>query len=223
MATPILPRLLVVAMLTTLFGCGGGDAPPDEQIRPQVRFTDPSCSATLQLFGDSTLDSELGASPYWIAKWGSRVSNRAVGGTNSRELIAGTDGLNPPWPQAVSAKYVVVNHGLRDGYVVLPETFTPMDQYIANLRTLANAAGAEVIFQTPNPSTKAGRDMAPYAQAMRDVAAERGLRVIDVFACFQHQPNWQSRLPDQTHPDADGLRYIVDTCVAPVIETLTCE
>jgi lysophospholipase L1-like esterase len=99
---------------------------------------------------------------------------------------------------------------------------TPLtiDQYKANLRILAKAPGATAIFQTPNPSTLPGRDMAPYAQAMREVAAEFGLRVIDVFTCFQTQPNWVERIPDGTHPDELGLRYIVNICAAPVIESL---
>lgn len=207
-------RLIAVASFALLAACGGGDPITEE---PQA-----VCQPTIQLFGDSTLDEEIGAAPYWIARFGNRVTNRAVGGTNSTALVNGTDGLNIPWPGSVNAQYAVINHGLRDGYLPFPHAYTPIEQYRANLRTLSVAPGTEVIFQTPNPSTIAARDMTPYAQVMREVAAERGLKVIDVHACFQQQPNWQARVPDGTHPDAQGLQYIVNTCVAPVVQALAC-
>jgi hypothetical protein len=176
---------------------------------------------TIQVFGDSTMDSELGAYPYWLARWGARVTNRAVGGTNSVELRNGTDGLNAAWPGSVSADYVVINHGLRDGYVGFPAAFTPLEDYIENLEYFAdNPGGATVIFQTPNPSTDLGRDMAPYAEAMRDVAAAKGCALIDVYTQFMLQPNWHARIPDGTHPDAQALRYIVNLCAAPIIDAL---
>lgn len=59
------------------------------------------------------------------------------------------------------------------------------------------------------------RDTTPYAQAMREVASELGLQVIDVHACFMRQANWQARLYDGVHPTPEGLRYIVDVCVVP--------
>ncbi len=185
-------------------------------IRPQ-----PKAGPIIQVFGDSTMDSEIGAYPYWAERWGSRIINRAVGGTNSVALRNGTDGLNAAWPGSVNADYVVINHGLRDGYVGFPEAFTPLDDYIDNLEFFAdNSNGATVIFQTPNPSTDVGRDMAPYAEAMREVAAEKGCQVIDVFALFQLQPAWHTRIPDGTHPDAAGLRFVANMCAAPIIDVL---
>lgn len=211
--------LLATLAAAVLTACGGGGSPDSAHEQPAATCTAP----TIQLFGDSTLDEPLGAAPYWIAKWGARVTNRAVGGTNSRELRAGLDGKNLPWPGSVQADVVVINHGLRDGYTPFPAAFTPLAEYRDNLRFFAaHSAGARVIFQAPNPSTKEGRDMAPYAQAMREVAAEVGSQVIDVYACFQQQADWRARIPDGTHPDAEGLRYIVNVCAAPVIEALPC-
>jgi lysophospholipase L1-like esterase len=222
MATRIFFPALAIAI--ALAGCGGGGDDPalEAQAAPATHFTQAGCASTLQLFGDSTMDEEIGAAPHWIAKWGPRIVNRAVGGTNSSALVDGYDGLNAPWPASTTAKYAVINHGLNDGYLPFPRAYTPLPEYIENLRTLASAPGAEVIFQTPVPATRNDRDMTLYAQAMRDVAAEKGLKVIDVFACFQRQPNWQARIPDGTHPDAEGLRYIVETCAAPVVEALPC-
>lgn len=207
---------LALTLSVTLAACGGGgDTGSAAQDQP--------CAPTIQLFGDSTTDDELGSGPQWIERWGPRVSNRAVGGTNSTALRDGTDGLNIPWPGSVNAQYVVISHGLNDGYLPFPRAYTPLPQYIENLRFFADhASGAEVIFQTPLPSFRHDRDMTLYAQAMRDVAAEKGLRVIDVFACFQQQSDWQSMLPDEVHPNEPGKVRMVE-CAAPVVEALTCK
>lgn len=197
-------RAAILALCLAVVGCGGGGETP-EPAKPRI-----------QLFGDSTMST---AAPYWQERWGERIENRAKGGSSSTQLITGTDKVNPPWPSAVSASYYVVNHGLNDGFIGLP-TFIDTDTYRANLRTLASAPGSRAIFMTPIPSTTPGRDMAPYAKVMVEVAAERGLQVIDTYACFKRQADWQQRIPDGTHPDEQGLRFIVKECAAPVIESL---
>lgn len=198
---------ILLPLLLAACGGGGGGA-------------DPVCEAPrIQLFGDSTLRT---AAPYWVERFGSRIENRARDRTSTTELLTGTDGLNKPWPQSVNAPYYVVNFGLNDGWRRPGNDWATVAQYRANLERLASAPGARAIFQTPNPSLLENRGMAPYARAMREVAAERGIPVIDVFACFKDQPNWEQRLPDGTHPDEQGLRYIVDNCVAPVVEALPC-
>lgn len=202
---------LTCAAALTACGGGGDDQPQAAPISHEL--------PRIQLFGDSTMRT---AGVFWQERWGAdKIENRAKDGTGSAKLIAGTDRRNKPWPQSVTAPFYVVNHGMNDGYLYSRRNDPlTIDQYKANLRILAHAPGATAIFQTPNPSTLDGRDMAPYAQAMREVAAEFGLRLIDVFACFQTQPNWVDRIPDGTHPDEQGLRFIVNQCAAPVIERL---
>jgi hypothetical protein len=194
-----------------------------------------TCSApTIQLFGDST---QALAVPDWQARYGPRIIDSARYSSGTRNLLEGTNGIGagvvrpalPPWPQPVLAgtDFVVVNLGLVDGYTLAPATFVPVSQYKTNLRAIVAASPVPVILETPNQSTLPGRDMTLYAQAMRDVAAETGLRVIDTFACFQTMPNWQAHLDGfgaggGAHPDAAGLQFIVDTCVAPVIDQLPC-
>lgn len=194
-------KVYVLLLVASLSACGGGSEQPAEPPR-------------IQLFGDSTMHA---AAPYWVERWGSRIEDRAKGGSSSTQLIAGTDKVNPEWPKAVDAPYYVVNHGLNDGWATGRINIA---QYKANLRILAKAPGATAIFMTPNPSTLVGRDMVPYARAMREVAAEFNLRLIDTYACFQRQPNWRQRLPDGTHPDEQGLRFVVKECAAPVIDSL---
>jgi len=52
-----------------------------------------------------------------------------------------------------------------------------------------------------------------YAQTMRDVAAEKGLELIDVYRSFQQNPSARDYFPDGLHPDARGHRVIADLLV----------
>ncbi len=167
----------------------------------------------LQLFGDST---QVQLYPLLRDRLGQVVANNAVGETRSDMLLGGTDGRNAPWPGSVQGSVLLINHGMNDAR---PWAKVPVATYRVNLHRLASAP-AQVIFQTPNPSTYPGRDTAPYAQAMREVATELGLRFIDVHTCFMRQPNWQARLPDGVHPDMLGRHWIVDECLIPGLQSV---
>ena len=52
-----------------------------------------------------------------------------------------------------------------------------------------------------------------YAQAMRDVAAEKRVELIDVYRSFQQNPSTRDYFPDGLHPDARGHRVIADLLV----------
>jgi lysophospholipase L1-like esterase len=52
-----------------------------------------------------------------------------------------------------------------------------------------------------------------YAQTMRDVAAEKGVELIDVYAAFQQNSARLDYFPDGLHPDARGHRVIADLLV----------
>lgn len=52
-----------------------------------------------------------------------------------------------------------------------------------------------------------------YAQAMRDVAAEKDVELIDVYRAFQQKPERLDYFPDGLHPDARGHRVIADLLV----------
>jgi lysophospholipase L1-like esterase len=52
-----------------------------------------------------------------------------------------------------------------------------------------------------------------YAQTMRDVAAEKGVELIDVYRSFQQAPSTRDYFPDGLHPDARGHRVIADLMV----------
>lgn len=52
-----------------------------------------------------------------------------------------------------------------------------------------------------------------YAQTMRDVAAEKGVELIDVYRSFEQNPSRLKYFPDGLHPDARGHRVIADLLV----------
>lgn len=191
-----------------LAACGGGGGASDTCTPP-----------TIQLFGDST---QVLAAPYWMERWGPRVTSNAVGGTTSRQLLAGTDGLNKPWPQSVTSDVVVIKHGTNDA--TLYYVRTPIEQYKDNLRAFARNTSAFVVFETPDPATTAERSVSvpPYAQAMREVAAELHAPLIDTDACWRKHEGWQGFLYDGTHATAEGSQYTVNVCAAPVVEALSC-
>jgi len=174
-------------------------------------------SPTIQAFGDST---EAQLAPLLAAHYGARFSSRAVPGTTSSQLLAGTDGLNPPWPGSVTGQVVVIAHGLNDGCTCHPGTLTP-EQFAANLERLIDLAplGTRMVLQTPLPSANPARPMAAYAQAVRDVAAARGAVLVDVFACFSATPGYAGLFVDGTHL-TDAGKQVEAACVEPVLDAL---
>lgn len=52
-----------------------------------------------------------------------------------------------------------------------------------------------------------------YAQAMREVAAQKGVALVDVYRRFQEDPATRDYFPDGLHPDARGHRVIADVLV----------
>lgn len=201
--------------------------------KPQVR---------VQLFGDSTqegydgsnnliakitpaaalqgaLDREFGRGKVAVAV-------RAVQGTTSLQLIAGTDGRNAPWPRSVDADIIVINHGINDMTHYAPgrlarfsgfgwvARMNGVKRYTASLRTLA-AAPARVIFETPN--IVKGGDVAPYAAAMRSVAIEVRAPVADVYAYTSRLLDWKVLIPDWAHPSSALYERIGTLVLAPVV------
>lgn len=190
-----------------LLGCGGGEAQ--------------SCGSApivIQLFGDSTMVGWSAAQPqgnpaadlqaYLDRRFGAgrtRVEARAVSGTTATQLVAGTDGLNKPWPQSVAADVLVVNHGINDMQA------RDLVGYRAALQSLARGP-AVVIFETQNATWQ--WDGSAYAQAMRDVAAANGLKIADTFAFTQDK---RQLLSDWAHPTAQLYAMISAATVQPAV------
>jgi lysophospholipase L1-like esterase len=181
---------------------------------------------TVQLFGDSTqvgwdgrsqrvadrtpgvilqerMDAVFGAGRV-------KVSVRAVSGTTLLQLMNGTDGLNSqPWPAHVEADVVVVNHGVNDA------RDNDLERYRAALRQLSTPT-SRLIFETPNTVTK-NYDVRPYAQAMRQEAARRGVPVADVHEYTSSMVTWPFLIPDHYHPTSRMYELIVANVLAPAV------
>lgn len=191
MAFKIIP--LFLALL--LAACGGGGSSVAAPVAPTDYFA--------AAYGDSTQEAQ--GQPHAASRAGALVYNRGVGGTNTVQLLAGTDGRNYPWAtqmQRETATIVVINHGINDyGY--------PLSEYRANLVALVQgirAAGRIPMLEMPNP---AGETRTPLMDAiafdvaafelrretMRDVARAEGVYLCD-----------QPRVPleDGIHPAANG-------------------
>jgi lysophospholipase L1-like esterase len=144
-------------------------------------------------FGDSTAHGDIGATPYQVARQPSVVMdqnlpanyvvrNEAVGGASVKELLAGTDGVHAPWTTTVAksnASYVIMNYSINDSYEVGTTVATYKDSY-RKVIDIARAAGKTVILQTTNPTLNNQKDVA-FSTAMKEVAAEKNVAVIDVF------------------------------------------
>jgi len=155
----------------------------------------PPATATVYVdyFGDSTAHGDIGGTPYQVAQRPSNVMdanlptnyvvrNEAVGGASIIELLNGTDGVHADWRTTVSktaAKYILMNYAINDSY----ETFTTPATYKANYAKaidIARAYGKIVILQTSNPTNNDAKTQT-YVTAMKQVAAEKGVAVIDQY------------------------------------------
>lgn len=115
-----------------------------------------------------------------------------------------------------------------DGFADTPRV--GRDEFKATLGKVVDrlrAEGIMVVLMTCPPMTERYRGMhlhtyqkhgvnflvKDYAQTMRDVAAEKGVEVIDVYRAFQQDPSTRDYFPDGLHPDARGHRVIADLLV----------
>ena len=189
----------------------------------------PAKPVRIQLFGDSTqwgydgkTDQPVAQPPAAVlqsamdARFGRGavlVSERAVPGTTSAQLLNGTDGRNRPWPREVDADIVVVNHALNDSHENVP--LATYERQLAALHP--------TVFETPNAIT-IDWPAPPYVAAMRKVAAAQHAPVADVDAWMRAQPNWKSLLSgDGLHPTQAGYREIVLKVLMPTLEPLVSQ
>jgi lysophospholipase L1-like esterase len=144
-----------------------------------------------------------------------KVSTRAVSGTTASQLVLGTDGLNAPWPQSVDADIVVLNYGINE-----LRRNIPVATYTSNLQVLATAP-AQVVFQTPFPVYGSGTPSQAYADAMRTVANQHDLTVIDAMAYLLAFPAWETQYAtDGYHATAAGYELVATNVQFPVLSKL---
>ena len=237
---------LVLTLSLLLAACGGGDGSP--QAPASSPAAPVSCApVVVALFGDSTLAGADGATagqtvvadrPAQIlqrqldARLGVGVAtivDRAVSGTDSGQLLTGTDGRNQAWPQPLvetAARVAVLNHGINDmGHGA------DLVTYRQRLQTLvggAQAAGVRLVMQTQVPQLATGVYGAPwrveviktYAATMRDVATAGGLRVAEVSGFVEGVTGFEAMVPDGVHPTQALYSRIY---AAPVADAVAAE
>ena len=135
---------------------------------------------------------------------------------------------------------VTVMFGLNDaamvdgGPVARAEPRVPLQAYIENLRTMVTRireAGAQVLLCTPNPMSRAyaysdvgayaenddmNYQVRVYAQAVRDLAEELGVSMLDAFSLFDERETGLALIEDGCHPYVEGHRLIADAMLGPV-------
>lgn len=192
-------------------------------------------AVTIACFGDSTM---WGADPANIAiqvaetppqalqatlrkyfgNTAATVTNNAISGTTSDQMLLGTDGSGSTFltkMAASSAAVVYCNHGINDALGTVGNT-TPL-QYKANLVTfikICRLYGKIPVLVTPNPNWSIGgraqsraEPVKLYASIMRHVAEEFAVALVDNFDWVQRQLAsgkvlTQALLGDGIHPTA---------------------
>lgn len=236
-------RSALAMAVCCLSACGGGGVGIDPAAEKTTEAATPASPTScvpvpvrIQLFGDSTqfgddpltsrrtdVYPENALQPLMDARFGAGsviVSTRAAGGTTSTQLVAGTDGVNRPWPQSVAAEIVVINHGINDPLHGVTEP-----QFTANLQALITAP-AIVVLQTPLPSNLILAGAKDYAPLVRAVADASKIPLIDSAAFAAATPNWFRLYSlDGVHPNSSGYTLLAGVqfqVLEPLVAKLRC-
>lgn len=131
-----------------------------------------------------------------------QVINQGVNGTTACQLLNGTDGVHASWTATMSgskASFVIINHAINDQWKVDVPTYKSC---LSQLARTAKKAGKKVIFETPNPIGE-NDGLGRYVEAMKEVAAQERIPVIDQFRYLTNYLQGQSPYvicPDGLHP-----------------------
>lgn len=139
------------------------------------------------------------------------IITRSSGNSTSGQLLNGTDGVNDRWPDQIEANIVVVNHGMNDA-----RDGVPIQEYKNNLVSLRENIRPDQIMVWQTPTINKYWDTNPYAEAMREVAAQYGDLVADANRIV---PSWLGELPDGLHPRQLGYAELVDLCLSSQINS----
>ncbi|WP_257450380.1 SGNH/GDSL hydrolase family protein [Archangium lipolyticum] len=151
-----------------------------------------------------------------------QVRNEGVSGTTACGLLNGTDGVHPAWSTQMSnsnATTVIINHAINDQWTYSLATYKSC---LTSLAQGAKSRGKRVIFETPNPTRDSGGGLETYVAAMKEVAAQQQLSVIDQYQYLLDYLNGRSPYdicPDGLHP-SDAVYEMKGRYAADVFKTL---
>lgn len=132
------------------------------------------------------------------------VRNEGVNGSTACKLLNGADTRHPAWSQQMAnsaASIVIMNFAINDEW---QDDLTTYKSCLTQLARQAKSYGKKVIFETPNPTRDSGPyGLDVYVNAMKSVAVQERLPVIDQYQYLTNYLNGQSPLsicPDGLHP-----------------------
>lgn len=240
-------NLLISLSATALAACGGGGgtsfapAPVTQPPATQPTMT----TIKIECFGDSTMYGSTGtqANGYTqspnnvpavlqsLLGSGFVVVNGGVGGSTTPQWLLGSGaptphaGITQTWTQrmaASDAKFVVLNTGINDSFIV---GYTPSD-HIAAYTTIASVArqyGKTPIFMSPNPINDVhNSQLWDLQHAIKALASDLAVPLIDqynsvVTAC----PSWSEFVPDNVHPSDDLYRFMGHTAYMRILKNVS--
>jgi lysophospholipase L1-like esterase len=229
----LIPTIIFSALtLTACGGGGGGDTSSsgsnatqsqnqNQNQSPAPRPKLASVSQVIDYYGDSTVWG-------WVPNGGGArvqtpapatfaaslpstpahtVNNKGENGQTACQLLNGANGQDD-WRTLLAASntttVVILNHGINDFTATNIADQVDVGTYrgcLTNLAIQAKEANKRVIFETPNPISREG--LAPYVQAMREVAAQQNIPVIDQYAYLTGLlagNDVTTLIPDGLHP-----------------------
>jgi lysophospholipase L1-like esterase len=167
------------------------------------------------------------------------VNNRAISGTNSTQMLAGTDGSGQTFEARVAANagthVIFCNHCIND-----VQLDTPADVYKSNLIKIVEIVrkyGKTIVLETPNPyyawasygnGFRNAEGVKLFAGIMRQVAREMGVPLVDNYSlCEAYIAAGNGAgvfIPDGVHPTAFGYKFkgtnMAQVLIAPEVINL---
>ncbi|HIE4429965.1 TPA: SGNH/GDSL hydrolase family protein [Burkholderia multivorans] len=135
------------------------------------------------------------------------VTNNGIGGTTAPESLNGLTPFSAPLATRLASirpNIVIVNYGINDAG---RETTDDYQQALVGIVAAIRGAGAVPVLEEPNPVCKGpGPQLDAYVGAMRTVAQQYGVLLIQQYDYIKSLPDWQSMLPDCVHPNQDLYR-----------------
>jgi lysophospholipase L1-like esterase len=187
---------------------------------------------TLFVAGDSTVgDPRRGPGGNWptqicqFFKPDIAVCNSAEGGETSKSFITGNR-FDKVLSQMKAGDFFLVQFGHNDSKQQWPQSYTePATSFKAYLRVFlaeTRRRGATLVLVTPMERRMNGDTVGPWARAMREVAAEDNVPLIDQWAMSKQLwtslgANVNRAFTDQTHLSGYG-GYLLSRCVATGIK-----
>jgi lysophospholipase L1-like esterase len=190
---------------------------------------------TLFTAGDSTVgDPRRGPGGNWPTqmcqyfKPDIAVCNSAEGGETSKSFVTGQR-MDKVLSQMKRGDFFLIQFGTNDQKQNWPQTYTEAETtYKAYLRVFiaeTRRRGATLVLVTPQERRDNGDSVGPYARAMREVAKEENVPLIDQWAMSKQLwtnlgPNVGKAFGDQTHLSGYGGYLLSNVVVTGIKENV---